>query len=204
MQFKTLGKPEFLTGVFSIILTAMILTVFEIGMFVWVIAPSVRDEMNSNIRGISKKVATQINTHNHALQSKDPVIDVSVSQTARLLFNTLNGATLKTMSTREKKLTDQINTYAIGTGVAVVVVLCVLLVWLYRHLREVDSNADFQTATHTAFLTVALLIGFQVLFYFFGKKYKYPGSKGSDELVAEILDQIDSQVPEKKRVEKQI
>ena len=100
-------------GVFTIILTAVILTIFEMVLFYKVVVPNVENEMANNINKISRSIALNINKLNRSIQTKGPVADMTVSQTTNLVFNDITKGVLKTFSVREKELVDDINKYTV-------------------------------------------------------------------------------------------
>ena len=55
--FKPSEYIDVKKGIFSIILTATILTIFEIGLFYAIIAPQVDYQMNNNLDGIAEKLS---------------------------------------------------------------------------------------------------------------------------------------------------
>ena len=188
-------------GIYTIILTAIILTIFEILFFYKIIAPGVQNEMTININKIAIKIADNVNSKTHELQKQNPLYDYTISQTTSLLLNDTNGAILNTLADREKILTDSLNKYTVYTGIVILCVFVALLVIIYMtilydsDLNIIDEYGILQDAnmfdpTIYSIITVALLICFQILFFFFGKKFKYPGTFGKEELLYDITSSI--------------
>ncbi|VBB18001.1 hypothetical protein YASMINEVIRUS_464 [Yasminevirus sp. GU-2018] len=187
-------------GLFTIVLTATVLTIFEILFFYNIVVPSVEDEMNANIKKVSKQIAHDINERNKNIQKQTRVTDVVVAQGTKLVFNDTNKGILQTMAEREKILTDDINNYTMYTGVVIVLLLATILYFLWTSVKSAEISADsgdntdmtdMTDATMTALFTVGVLIAFQILFYFYGRHYKYPGTSGNEELLWVIISSIE-------------
>lgn len=180
-------------GLFTVVLTAIILTIYEIIFFYNVVVPGVEDEMNANIKKVGKHIAHEINERNQILQKQNGVTDVTVAQRTRVIFNDINKGILKTMAEREKILTCVINKYTMYTGVIIVLILMMILYLLWSNIKNTNTNdnTNMTDATLTALFTVIILIAFQVLFYFYGKQYKYPGIVGNEELIWAMIDSIE-------------
>lgn len=195
------GSVKGMKGIFTIILTAAFLAVFELVFFYNIVAPSVEDEMNSNIKKVGKKIASKLNQNNSVTQEKSAVSDVIVSKVTGVIFNDINRAVLNTSAAREQVLVDSINNYTIYTGVAIVLVLAVVLYFLWSKIKSTaleeitagnsTENGSMTDSIISALITVGILIAFQIMFYFYGKQYRYPGTEGNDELLWVIIDSID-------------
>lgn len=189
-------------GMFAILLTATILTIFEIVLFYIIIIPDVVAQVDHNIKKIGENVSNDINEKNKAIKKKSAYHDVAVTEVTSLVFNEKNSQVLKTLSDREKNLTEHINLYTKLTGGLMLVALSIILFVTWNSIKndvrvdkmslDPDLNDSMFDPVLTAVITVSLLIAFQILFYFYGKQYKYPGSFGKDELIFEIIDEIKS------------
>ncbi len=219
--FKCLYTIEGKKGVFSIILVATILTVFELILFYKTITPSVADSMNSNLNNVSNEIYNNINnlkpklninndnnklnnilktlSKNNNINLNNSILNNSILNkgfryTNNLVFNDKFKAILNTFSDREKKLTGHINNYTVISGLLLLVILIIFLIILWINIKksklEENENKNMSTSIYTAFLTVGILISFQILFFFFGKKYNYPGSLGNEELARILLNEI--------------
>jgi hypothetical protein len=184
-------------GLFTIVLTATVLTIFEILFFYNIVAPGVEHEMDANIKKVSKQIARDINERNQEIQKQNRATDVIVAQGTKLVFNDINKGVLQTMAEREQILIDDINNYTMYTGAIIVLILSIILYVLWTGVKQTDldlssgENADMTDATLTALLTVGALISFQVLFYFYGRRYKYPGTEGNEELIWVVVKSIE-------------
>lgn len=195
---NSLGSVKGMKGVFTIVLTATILTIFELVFFYNIIVPTVEEEMNTNIRRVGEQIATNLNEKARAYQIQSPVSDVLATRAMRYAFNETNAGILDTTAAREKILIDQINQYTIYTGVIIMLVLAIVLYIIWRKIVSTVEKGDSEgetanmlDATLSAVITVGVLIGFQILFYFYGKKYRYPGTAGNEELMWVIIDSIE-------------
>lgn len=192
---ESFGSVKGMKGVFTIILTAAILAIFELVFFYNIVAPTVKDEMDTNIDKVGDQIAKNLNKSNKSIQEQNPVSDVAVSRATRLVFNDLNKGVLDTLAAREQILVKSINNYTIYTGVVIVLVLSVILYVIWKKIKGSadsgqDEDTDMTDATLSAVITVGVLIAFQILFYFYGKQYRYPGTAGNEELLWVIIDSI--------------
>ena len=68
------------------------------------------------------------------------------------------------------------------------------MVLLWKNIKNSElgknENYNMSTSIKTSFFTVFILISFQILFFFFGKKYYFPGSLGDEELTSLLLKRI--------------
>jgi hypothetical protein len=195
---NSLGSVKGMKGVFTIVLTATILTIFELVFFYNIIVPTVEDEMDTNIKRVGAQIAANLNETTKAYQMQSPISDVLATRAMRYTFNETNAGILDTTAAREKILIDEINRYTIYTGVIIMLVLAIVLYIIWRKIvstvekgENEGENANMLDATLSAVITVGVLIGFQILFYFYGKKYRYPGTAGNEELMWVIIDSIE-------------
>lgn len=170
-------------GIFSILLTATALTVFEIIFFYKIVAPSVDKAMNKQLEKLAEKTANDINLKSQG----NPEFN-------RLFFNDNIRALVNTFAKREENLVKKINFYTKATGALIIGLLMLVLYSLYGSIGRESSSLfvpmGLGVPTVTALFTVAALIGFQILFYFFGKQFKYPGTFGNEELFNVLLSSL--------------
>lgn len=195
-------------GIFSILLIATILTIFEIVFFYKIIAPSINDTMNSNLEDVSKQLYANIKNlkYEKKKENKEEIskildtlnnrnnINIIEGEFKSLAFNDKIKAILNTFSDREKNLTNHINKYTMLSGLLLLTILIVLMVLIWKNIKtnkiDINENTNMSTSIKTALFTVSMLISFQILFFFFGKKYYYPGSLGDEELTTILLKKI--------------
>jgi hypothetical protein len=212
---KCLKTIEGKKGIFSILLVATILTVYEIVFFYKIITPSITDTMNNNLDDVSKQIYANIKNIKYEKKeaykeniSKLSKIFDTIQQTNKnnININIVNKglqsfssndkikAILNTFSNREKNLTNHINTYTLLSGLLLLTFLIVLMVLLWKNIKKsklgLNENYNMSTSIKTALFTVFILISFQILFFYFGKKYYYPGSLGNEELTSLLLKRI--------------
>ena len=195
------NSPNGLGGLFSIVLTATILTVFEIVFFYVVIAPDIENIMNKYLKDIAASIANSISsTFNEQKQQVQQLgvsnaniqqsINTHLSRSVSKVDTFLN--IFRTFDIREEQLVNRINTYTIITGVGIILSLVFLMVWLAKALQPMGGVK--KDHVFSALMTVMVLIAFQGYFYLFGKEYKYPGSFGQEELIALIGSNIHSNI----------
>lgn len=167
-------------GIFSIILTATILTLFEIVFFYSIVVPGVTEQMNVGLTKVSGLISNSIKDETEKVSQNKmmkPVLQ-------RAVFNDKTLNVMQTLSDRESKLVNKVNMYTKVTGFVLVAILCVILLGLYKSIEsESPSNLGLDVPIQTAGFIVAILISFQVMFYFMGLRYWYPGSLGDEELI---------------------
>ena len=173
-------------GIFSIILTATILTMFEIAFFYSIVVPGVEKQMDTGLEKVSKMIAESIKEKSASALSNIKYKELKALEPAlkRAVFNKKNMNVMQTLSDRETKLVDKVNLYTKVTGFVLVALLCMILFSLYQSIKA-DSPMDLglDVPVQTAGFVVSLLISFQVMFYFMGLRYWYPGSLGDEELI---------------------
>ena len=205
-----IGSVKGKKGIFTIILISLIVTIFEMFMFYFVIVPDTVDDFEVHIKKVGDYVATRINKQNDMIQKKSLVDDVVISQATKVVFNEMTQDILNTMTSREQILTNKINVYTIYTSVIMVLIMAVILYLLWESIKNdptlingpisshTNKNSDMTDSILTSILSVGILISFQILFYFYSRRYKYPGDEGDDELVWIIVKSIyiDPSTPE--------
>ena len=165
-------------NIYSILFAATILTIFEIVFFYIIIAPGVKGTMNENLNKLVNVFSNKLNKVGES-SMEGKILTSSI-------FNSKLGNMFKVFRIREDKLVNKINMYTIYTGIIILVSLVITVYSLYRSL----DTGTAKTPTIFAIFTVICLIIFQIFFYFYGLKYKYPGSEGSEELIKFIYDNL--------------
>jgi len=179
-------------GIFSIVLIATVLTIFEIIFFYMVVAPGVDASMNSQLDKIGKNLVQGSNEKALKLQKKHTVADAIIPEINDTVFNENIRGIFATFSEREKLLTDKINWYTKATGVLIILILMTVLYLLYSSIKsEVGAgNIGLKNPTYTALFTVTILIAFQILFFNFSQVYKFPGTFGTEELTNVMIEAV--------------
>jgi len=196
-------------GIFSIILVATILTVFELGMFYKIISPEVSMQIDNGINDIGNALHSQagdinmklsnevINGSNSVLsnlekqtgiKASDKII-ASIQNDIRNAIKSGISNVLDTFNEREILLTKKINTYTKITGVIIIVFLSLLMYSLYYILKQRGETLGSCTWL-ISFITIFFILGFQYAFFRFGKSFKYIGSYGQEELLVYLLQKI--------------
>lgn len=179
-------QPKFLRGVFSILLVSFLMSIFELGFYMFIIEPQTKLAAQS-IVGIVEKEA--YNQTKQKLRQATPQEMYRWSLLALLLQNSPVESYMATSEVREAELIKDINTYAYLTGAVVLLVLLFLLIYVYDKLSLIQLRTktetfgdNYKVAIFTAMITVGMLVSFQVLFYFFGNEFLYVGMLGNEEL----------------------
>ena len=186
-------------GIFTIILTAIMLTIFEAILFYKFEVPNFEDKMKNNITKISKKIASNINNENKIIR-ENPLKDIMLTQKMELVFNDTNEKILKTFADREKKLIDTMNQYTIYTNIVLLLILVIFLYMIWNSIKYDEhigtiingnmQNSDMIESILTALFIVVIIIGFYISFHFFSNSYNYLGSIGNEEVTWDIINEI--------------
>lgn len=178
------SQPKLLRGVFSILLVSLLMTIFETGFYMKIIEPQTRAAV--------KDIVSMMQSHAY-YQTKNE-LSKQTWYSPITFMNPENvdmaDAFLDTNKERERLLINKINQYAYITASFMVFILFMGLVMIHSRLSYIQKGshnfevfgADYYAAIITAVLTVVLLASFQVLFFFFGKQFKFLGTKGTEEL----------------------
>lgn len=196
------NNPNGLRGLFSILLTATILTCCEIIFFYVVIAPDIQRKVEKNIKkialnlsdSIAEKVEDtiqykqemQINGSPNLKSGIHDHLITSISKVDQFLN------IFKTFEIRENNLVSKINMYTMLTGVIIILFLIMAIVYLFNRLQPMGGVTSEPVLL--ALLTVVILLGFQGYFYLFGLNYNIPGSLGQEELISLIGSKIMSSI----------
>ena len=187
--YDTLKSVGGMKAIYTILIVATILTVFEIVFFYLIVSPGVVETMEEQIGNIGVTYADTINEKAKELQQKGILMNAGIPFAIDSIFNEDNQNIFTTLSNRENILVNKINSYTKYTGLLIIFILLTLLLLVYNYIESQEgSNLDLSTENYTAVFTVFCLISFQVLFYFFGQNFKYP--VGPNELLLVILDAI--------------
>mgnify|MGYP001211423481 CR=1 FL=1 len=177
-------------AIYTILIIATILTVFEIVFFYYVVSPGVIYTMEQQIGNIGKTYANTINTKAKELQEKGILLNAGIPFAVDNVFNDDIENIFTTLSNRENILIKKINNYTKYTGLLIILSLLTVLYLVYSNLiKQGGDDIDLSTENYTAVFTVFCLISFQIMFYFFGQEFRYP--VGPNELLLVILDALD-------------
>jgi len=198
-----------LRGIFSIILVATILTMFELGMFYKLITHEVKTQVDNGIESIGAALKSVVRTsvanmekvldaRSKEVESKVQqmtgqkvnlgVKDIILTSTKDALQSSL-GNILDTFSERETILTNKINTYTKASAALLLLVLVLLMVIIKVIIKSRGDILGWCTWL-ISFITVGMILAFQYAFFLFGKQYKYIGSKGKEELLVYLMEKI--------------
>ena len=198
-------------GCFSIILIATILTLFEIAFFYLNIAPSINTTFNDGIEKIAKNINLMYtDIQNKSIKKNKSNIYVYSILSQLFSNNKVNGI-IQMLKSREKTLVDSNNRYVAFTGLIIMILLIVLLFYIKNTIKS-DRNLGYESGNPlqnsryiksrgtdiglnvpiwTAMFSVIIIIGFQIMFYFFGLQYKFLGTgKNNEYSQSELIDFI--------------
>lgn len=164
------------SGILSILITAVILSVFEAIFFFYVVTKDMQDNINNNLVNVVKK-----SLKNNRFEISNEFTNLFASY-----FNKDNDKTIKTIKDREQILIDNNNYYTKFNSLVIIFGLVLLTTFFYVNTpKESHSNA-----IKTALITVFVIILFQIKFYGFGKSYNYLGSYGDDEILNLVFNNL--------------
>lgn len=182
---------KFLRGLFSIILIATLMTVFELVFYVYIVAPTADGAVRTMLSNF-----------------KRPIPDNPINTEVDNLFTV--------MIKRDKKTLSEINKSSYIIIGMEIVAMFLFLSYLYIKIINVESEnnrtlpsitslrlitnydillkdsyiSSIKPSIFTAFLTVLLLIPFQLLFFFFGQDYGYIGQNGLAEVENLVIQEL--------------
>ena len=174
--FKDLFSLGGRLNIFSIFLTATILTIFEIIFFYNVVVPDVNKTLNYKLKLLEEKIT------NLSQENKDKLLKLFDKQ----LIENYTKDNNKTVDNifivlieREKLLIEKNNSNTIIVSITILLFLALfILATILSIKRDVNYKgfSTFRESIIVAFITVGLLIGFQILFYNFSQNYYYPSN----------------------------
>jgi hypothetical protein len=141
-------------------------------------------ELKSKIISNNKSLKSNIKSYEKNAISDFKLIESSIDEL--LNNNDKLEYVLETLNTRNNTLTNKINKYTIATCIIIFLILIIILIIIYNNLK----NESLSASVYSAIFTVLILIFFQILFYFLGIEYCYPGSKGYEQFLSIIFDAI--------------
>jgi hypothetical protein len=190
--YQSLKSNDGLRGIFCVLFVATLLTVYELGMFFYIVTPKVREQVDGGIREVSETINEKIE---QSIPKSEERIknDDGTRITYQYLMTPLKDsldASLETIKEREKRLTDKINNYTQVTGVVLLVILGLTLYWIKITLNNRGETIGWCT-WKIAMMTIALILIFQYSFYIYGLEYQYVGRIGKAELIYYLADKLD-------------
>ena len=174
--FKDLFSLGGRLNIFSIFLTATILTIFEIIFFYNVVVPDVNNTLNYKLKLLEEKIT------NLSKENKDKLLKLFDKQLIEN-YTKDNNKTIDNIFSvlieREKLLIEKNNSNTIIVSITILLFLTLfILATILSIKRDVNYKgfSTFRESIIVAFITVGLLIGFQILFYNFSQNYYYPSN----------------------------
>lgn len=169
-------QPKLLRGLFSIILVSSIVSIFEVGLYIFVVRPTARaqvDKLLGNISGFVKGKYAKGTPAPPGFAFHGNVLTQQGAESAIAL--------LETEEVMEERMTNKINGYSIASFGVLIFFLFIILRMIYNQLRYLGEHVhvvtilgtQFRVSIITAILTIIPLMMFQVAFYFYGTKYDY-------------------------------
>lgn len=169
-------QPKLLRGIFSIILVSSIVSIFELGLYVFVVRPTARAQVNKLLGQVSEIVKDRYANGTPAPPGFAFAGNVLSQQSAESAI-----AVLETEQVMEERMIGKINAYSISTFVILIFFLFIVLRAIYLQLKYLGEHihvvtilgTQFRVSIVTAVLTIIPLMVFQVAFYFYGTMYNY-------------------------------
>lgn len=160
-------KIRLLKGIFTILLIATIVTIFELLFYLFVVEPIVKTQINQLISALTV----------HKLDNKiEKFLDIIIE--------------------RENALISSINTGSYIIIIVEILLLSSTLFYIYlliqRLCRKIDIKVDITETIINSSITILILIAYQVQYFYFGQKFLYPGVFGLEEIQARIIINLDN------------
>ena len=185
--------------ILSIVITVVILTIFELVFFYVVIIPQVNDLLDSKYTLIEEQVLALAEEKKIEFLNTIDVpsmeifkyvdIEINVDEDVDNIDKTIQNV-FKVLIDREQKIIEQNNTNTIITGITIVLfVMCFLLFTIISVIKNLGHNQSYKLIGSflTGGIIVICLIGFQILFYNFSNNYNYTTN---NELVKLIINNL--------------
>jgi predicted PurR-regulated permease PerM len=211
---KAFASDDGLRGVFSLIFTATILTVYELALFYYVVTPGISQQIDNGIKEMAKLLYTNFEMSDESGVLVKPIKKESVPDDYKKYFTdaqwsdlaseyekaVFNNETkeqvierlihvLETLSEREQHYISKINNNTKFVGALLLIALCAILFTIYMVLKGRGESIGKCTWVNSI-LTVGLILAFNYSFYLYGNKYRYIGSKGNEEQMVYILNHL--------------
>lgn len=175
-------QPRFLRGVFTIILTSVIMSTFELVFFYVVAKPQATRQLENYLDTVLLEP-----------EVKAPATPDGLPSTEILYESALNR-----MVEEQNKNMERNNTLR---GVGFAFFICFLIALLFFIDRKLHQEAkkihyarifggEMNISILTAVLSAFILVTFQVNFYMFGQKFNYIGSEGKEEFLLMLTNSI--------------
>ena len=210
--FRVARSNEGLGELYSTMLTATILTFFEIVFFFTVIAPGIDKSIDTSLNAIAETISCNVlkGVATYFPKIQDSALDILVQKgeltqedkkkvlkqmvmsdspiIRKLLAQQVDESqkkwlyVLQTLSDRETLLTDKINKYTKYTGI-------IIITMMVGGLLSIRSRSNVIRPEHVqnSVFTVIMLIGFQYSSYLLGQEYKYTGTNAMAVAVTDTL-----------------
>jgi hypothetical protein len=189
--YQAFMSNDGLRGLFSVIAVATILTVYELGMFFYIVTPKVKKQVDQGIEQLSivagDIVRKSIN-QNTATTQIDPNTKALINY-SMIPFRDGIDTGLETLRDREEVLTDKINNYTRITGVFLLVVLFMIMYGIKVILNSRGESIGACT-WKIILVTIVLILSFQYSFYWYGQEYRYLGRDGNEELLYYLSEKL--------------
>ena len=202
LNFKEIiSKQQGLNVFFVVIFVAFGLTIYELSMFFYLVAPDIKVQINNSLLNISYIIKSMLpntnnnideNINNKKMAEIIPIIKkfniMSVMKnidSSSLILQSKKEVNnvLEVLNEREEILTSKINDYTKITGLTILTGLVIIMVLIYMKLKAIKSGFEPKTK-YLCLYTFVLIMGFQYFFYYYGQNYFYSNGK---ELNAYIL-----------------
>jgi hypothetical protein len=200
---KAFASDDGLRGVFSLIFTATILTIYELALFYYVVTPGILNQIDNGIKELTKALYTSLELNYVAGENEykkffsDAEWQIISSEYEKAVFKkeskeeVLQGIinVLDTMDKREQRYINKINNNTKFVGALILIGLSVILFLIYMILKGRGESIGKCTWVNSIG-TVGLILAFNYSFYLYGQRYQYIGSKGNEEMMVYILQHL--------------
>jgi hypothetical protein len=148
---KVIGNPNFLRGIFSILLVILFIATFELVFYYVIVVPKV----NAQLEKLSNSVKLSI---------------------PDILKKSISGI-VKGIAVTDQERADYTNSLKAGIMGIIIGIVLLLLIWVYRSLRRrtagIKHGTDLPPVFLSSIIIILIILGFQVFMYIFGNKYNY-------------------------------
>ena len=172
-------------NIFSIFLVATILTIFEIIFFYNIVVPDVNNTLEKKFKLLEENIDKLSEDNKTILLNSLGMLEFSKYMKKYKNNNNNNDNTeaienaFKILINRENLLIEKNNVNTVIVSITILLFLSFfILATILSIKRDVNYKgfSTFRESIIVAFITVGLLIGFQILFYNFSQNYYYPSN----------------------------
>jgi hypothetical protein len=177
-----------LRSLFAQVFISTVLSIYEFILFYTIVVPTVNQQASTSINNAINKLKSSLSI---PIELQSYIVqDILLQNTDIQDINQHINAFFFTLKERELQKINKINTYTKITG-ALIIGICLIIMFSLYIILVYHRHKHIGMCTWFTIIVSLILVGaFQYSFYLYGNKYNYIGSKGNQELIAFLYDNI--------------